>query len=165
MLHGTPGTGKTTALRLFADQWLAKPLPATTWRTRAPWLDRQAIWTSAADLVDDFRAEITLGKRLHHEDDADSFTASAISRLVPMLFVDDLGTESDTEWSRAAVESLIDARYRDRAEKHTWFTTNLGPRELMARYSERTISRLVELCEFYELGGADRRIAKYMAQA
>lgn len=158
LLYGSPGTGKSTALARFARPVLNVPLPTTTWRVRHHWLDRQAIWTQASELIEDIKHEIALSQRNDFADFGDAFSASGIARRVPMLFIDDLGVEADTGYSRAAMESLIDARYRDRGAHQTWFTTNLSLPELVDRYSNRTVSRLCEMCELVEWRGEDRRI-------
>lgn len=164
LLYGPPGTGKTTLLAQYANEHLRRPLPTITHRTRAPWLDREAIWATVAEYVEDVKAEINMSRRPDFTDFGDSFSASGIARSVPMLFLDDLGAEADTDYSRSAVESLIDARYRCRDERWTWFTTNHDLAELARRYSTRTVSRLCDLCELVSFDGDDRRVARAMAR-
>lgn len=159
---GPPGTGKSTLLAEFARPFVSQALPAISRRTRHPWLDRAAIWASAAEFVQDVKTEIDLAKRSDFTDFSDAFSASGIARRVAMLFLDDLGAEVNTEYARDVVESLIDARYRDRESLKTFFTTNLSIPELVRRYSDRTVSRLCEMCEIFQFAGADRRMARYL---
>lgn len=162
LFTGNPGTGKSTVLARYAKAFVEHPMPRITHRTRHLWLDRWALWASAAEFIDDCKHEIALSRRSDFTDFSDAFSATGIARSIELLFLDDLGAEVDSDYSRGVMESLIDARYRDRDKKKTWFTTNLNVSELATRYSERTVSRLCEMCEIFEFTGADRRMARYM---
>lgn len=59
---------------------------------------------------------------------------------VPLLALDDLGTEHPTAWARARLYTLVNERYL--AQRPTLVTTNYGPETLAERLGERTISRL-----------------------
>lgn len=165
LLTGNPGTGKTLLLAEFARPFVSHPLPTVTHRIRHLWLDRIALWTSAAEFAEDVKAEIGLSRRADFTDFSDAFSATGIARSVPMLFVDDFGAEQNSDYTRSALEALVDARYRDRDQKKTWFTTNLTIPELLERYSDRTVSRLCDMCEIVIFSGADRRMARYLHNA
>lgn len=162
VLYGPPGTGKSTIMANLARPLVSAPLPLTTSRVRHPWLDRQAIWAQAHELIDDIKAEIDHARRYDCSDWSDAFSASGIARTVPYLFLDDLGVESASDYVREKIEALIDARYRSRGKLLTSFTTNLSIHELLERYSQRTVSRLAEMCEFIEISGADRRLQRIL---
>ena len=161
LLYGPPGTGKTTLMAFMALKWgINDPTPTISNRIRSPWLNKAALWATVQEYVEDVNAEIKFSKQF--EDWGDHASASGIARSTPMLFLDDLGAEKETEASRATVESLIDCRYRERADKMTWFTTNLELGEISKRYSQRTLSRLCEMCALVAYDGDDRRLARAM---
>ena len=76
----------------------------------------------------------------------------------PLLVLDDLSTERQTEYMLEIVYNVIDARYR--AKLPLIVTTNLTREELMhpadIRY-QRIFSRLFEMCTPSEIAGKDRR--------
>ena len=78
----------------------------------------------------------------------------------PLLVLDDLSTERQTEYMLEIVYNVIDARYR--AKLPLIVTTNLTREELMnpadIRY-KRIFSRLFEMCTPIEVSGIDRRHA------
>ena len=78
----------------------------------------------------------------------------------PLLVLDDLSAERQTEYMLEIVFNVIDARYR--AKLPLIVTTNLTREELMnpadVRY-KRIFSRLFEMCTPIEVAGADRRHA------
>lgn len=78
----------------------------------------------------------------------------------PLLVLDDLSAERQTEYMLEIVFNVIDARYR--AKLPLIVTTNLTREELMhpadIRY-KRIFSRLFEMCVPIEVKGADRRHA------
>jgi DNA replication protein DnaC len=78
----------------------------------------------------------------------------------PLLVLDDLSTERQTEYMLEIVYNVIDARYR--AKLPLIITTNLTREELMnpadIRY-KRIFSRLFEMCTPIEVEGHDRRHA------
>lgn len=64
---------------------------------------------------------------------------------VDLLQIDDVGAERQTEWVLEQLYALINERYEQK--KAVMITTNLGPDELREQIGERTVSRLVEICE------------------
>ncbi|MBO5841931.1 MAG: ATP-binding protein [Clostridia bacterium] len=78
----------------------------------------------------------------------------------PLLVIDDLSTESKTEYMQEIVYNVIDGRYR--AKLPLIVTTNLTREELMNPADityQRIFSRLFEMCTPIEIAGADRRHA------
>lgn len=75
----------------------------------------------------------------------------------PVLVLDDIGTESDTDWQRKVLTDLI-AYFYDQ-ELTLIATTNLTSVDLEQALGERTASRLTEMCTLIPMTGRDRRRA------
>lgn len=76
----------------------------------------------------------------------------------PLLIIDDLAAERDTEWMNEVVQNVIDERYR--AKLPIIITTNLTPEEIKftnVKSKQRTYSRLLEMCYPVAVKGDDRR--------
>lgn len=85
-------------------------------------------------------------------------TANLLEALtaVDLLHIDDIGAEQSTGWVLETLYTIVNARYEER--KSIVATTNLeDPKELEAQISERTVSRLVEMCDQLPVLGDDRR--------
>jgi hypothetical protein len=67
----------------------------------------------------------------------------------PLLVIDDLGSEQDD--GRGVMQFVIFKRHN--AELPTWITTGFNPEQLMARYGNQVIRRLVEHGKRVQLGG------------
>jgi len=86
-----------------------------------------------------------------HVDLLDRLTA------VDLLHVDDVGAERTTDWVLEELYSIVNARYED--QKSMVITTNILDREaLCEQITERTVSRLTEMCDELPLLGHDRRM-------
>src|SRR5438270_12156463 len=86
-----------------------------------------------------------------HVDLLDRLTA------VDLLHIDDVGAERTTDWVLEELDSIVNARYED--QRSMVITTNILDREaLCEQISERTVSRLTEMCEEVPLLGEDRRM-------
>jgi len=72
------------------------------------------------------------------------------------LYLDDIGAEQGTDWSRQALYLLLDERYTE--ERKTVISGNLSLDELAKRIDDRIASRIAGMCKVVELQGADRRI-------
>lgn len=76
---------------------------------------------------------------------------------VDLLHIDDVGAERTNEWVLEELYSIVNARYEE--ERSVVITTNILDREALSRQiSERTVSRLTEMCEEIPLRGHDRRM-------
>lgn len=80
---------------------------------------------------------------------------SAVS--APVLALDDLGAEMDTDWRADRIAALVDERYR--ADLPLAVTTNVVPDMWPDLFDHRTASRLREMVLPLELLGEDRRMA------
>jgi DNA replication protein DnaC len=76
---------------------------------------------------------------------------------VDLLHIDDVGAERTTDWVLEELYSIVNARYEDR--RSMVITTNITDRdELCQQITERTVSRLTEMCDELPLLGHDRRM-------
>lgn len=87
------------------------------------------------------------GIRKTYDQGTDSTYFNFFEQLVrvDLLHIDDVGAERQTEWVLEQLYALINERYEQK--KAVIITTNLGPDELREQIGERTVSRLVEICE------------------
>jgi DNA replication protein DnaC len=91
-------------------------------------------------------------------DDSESSYTDLVDALaaVDLLQLDDLGAEKTSEWVLEQLYAIVNARYEER--KAIVLTTNLDPGALEEQITERTVSRLVEMCgDPLALFGDDRR--------
>jgi DNA replication protein DnaC len=79
-----------------------------------------------------------------------------------LLVLDDLGAEKTSEWVEETMNLIVNTRYNER--RVTIFTSNYpdipddtDPNSLLFRIGHRMRSRLHEMCEFFDLEGADYR--------
>lgn len=75
-----------------------------------------------------------------------------------LLIIDDLGTETTTEWVKSDLFTCINNR--NLFQKATLISTNLTLKELQERYSERIFSRLSSNFTFCKFEGRDIRVLK-----
>jgi DNA replication protein DnaC len=132
---GPVGTGKTTLAMLVAKSALRAG------RTVAIY----SLPRLLNDIRDTHRAE-----RSHTE---------LLDRLaaVDLLHIDDVGAERTTDWVLEELYSIVNSRYED--ERSVVITTNIMDREaLCQQITERTVSRLTEMCDELPLLGDDHRM-------
>jgi DNA replication protein DnaC len=76
---------------------------------------------------------------------------------VDLLHIDDVGAERTTDWVLEELYSIVNARYED--QRSMVITTNILDREALCdQISERTVSRLTEMCDELPLLGDDHRM-------
>jgi DNA replication protein DnaC len=81
---------------------------------------------------------------------------------VDLLHIDDVGAERTTDWVLEELYSIVNARYED--ERSVVITTNILDREaLCEQITERTVSRLTEMCDELPLIGHDHRMEQQTA--
>jgi DNA replication protein DnaC len=81
------------------------------------------------------------------------------SRLtsVDLLHLDDIGAEQTTPWVLEELYSIVNARYEN--QRSMVITTNITDyEELCRQISQRTVSRLAEMCEQLLVPGEDHRM-------
>ncbi len=136
---GDVGTGKTTLAMLVSKAALKAGRSVAIY----------SLPRLLNEIRDTHRAERS------HVDLLDRLTA------VDLLHVDDVGAERTTDWVLEELYSIVNARYED--QRSMLITTNLGHTKLGEQISERTVSRLTEMCDVLLLSGEDRRIALHSA--
>jgi len=86
-----------------------------------------------------------------HVDLLDRLTA------VDLLHIDDVGAERTTDWVLEELYSIVNARYED--GRSMVITTNILDHDaLCAQITQRTVSRLIEMCTDVHLDGHDHRM-------
>ncbi len=76
---------------------------------------------------------------------------------VDLLHVDDIGAEQTTPWVLEELYTIVNARYEE--QKSMVITTNIDDHDkLCAQITERTVSRLIEMCDQLPVLGHDRRL-------
>jgi DNA replication protein DnaC len=133
---GDVGTGKTTLAMLVSKAALERR------RTVAIY--------SVPRLLSELRT--TFGE------DSETSYLNLIDALtsVDLLHLDDVGAERSSEWVLEQLYAIVNARYEE--EKAVVITTNLDPDQLAEQITERTVSRLMEMCgDPLPLFGEDRR--------
>lgn len=73
-----------------------------------------------------------------------------------IIMFDDLGSEKQTEWSQEILYTIVNRCYEK--EKRIFISTNLSLEQFTLAYGDRVFSRLMEMCEPFEVKGEDRRI-------
>lgn len=73
-----------------------------------------------------------------------------------LVILDDVGSEKITDWVAETFYLIVNKRYNEM--RPTIFTSNLNLQDLSERIGDRTVSRIVEMCDTVELIGADRRL-------
>lgn len=135
LLFGNVGTGKTFLAACAANALIDKGMPALVTNFSRIANTLQGMFEGRQEYLD------SLNK-------------------FPLLVLDDLSTERQTDYMLEIVYNVIDARYR--AKLPLIVTTNLTREELQnaedIRY-QRIFSRLFEMCTPIEIAGADRRRA------
>ena len=132
---GSVGTGKTTLAMLVSKAALQAGRSVAIY----------SLPRLLNEIRDTHRAERS------HVDLLDRLTS------VDLLHVDDVGAERTTDWVLEELYSIVNARYEDK--RSMVITTNILDREaLCEQITERTVSRLTEMCDELPLLGHDHRM-------
>lgn len=142
-LFGDVGTGKTSLAMLVSQQALDAGHSVAIY----------SLPRLLAEIRDTFEA-----------DSEDSYVAF-LDRLagVDLLHIDDVGAERTSPWVLEQLYAIVNARYEE--ERAILITTNLERDALAEQITERTVSRLEEMCEILPLFGEDRRRQRFDAPA
>ena len=134
-LFGDVGTGKTTLAMLVSKAALEA--------------GRSVAIYSLPRLLNEIRRT--------YDEGSDSSYVQLLDKLaeVDLLHVDDLGTEKSSPWVLEQLYAIVNARYE--GQRSMIVTTNLDREELVEQISERTVSRLEEMCDVIPVYGADHR--------
>ena len=75
---------------------------------------------------------------------------------VDLLQVDDVGAERTTDWALEVFYTVVNERYEN--QRSMIITTNITDREeLREQITDRTVSRLTEMCDEIPVHGPDHR--------
>jgi DNA replication protein DnaC len=131
---GPVGTGKTTLAMLVTQAALSA--------------GRSAARYTLPSLLSQIRRTFDTGS---HDDLLERLVA------VDLLHIDDIGAEQTTPWVLEELYTIVNARYEER--RSMIVTTNILDRETLERQiTERTVSRLTEMCDELPLVGPDHRM-------
>jgi DNA replication protein DnaC len=134
-LMGPVGTGKTTLAMLVSKAALKAGRSVAIF----------SLPRLLNEIRDTYRAERS------HIELLDRLTA------VDLLHIDDIGAERVNDWVLEELYSIVNARYED--QRSMVITTNILHREaLCEQITERTVSRLTEMCDELPLLGHDHRM-------
>ena len=136
-LWGSNGTGKTTLAAAIARQLI----------------DRKPLMVGAVQLLIDLQS--TYGTPDREADILEKYSSA------PLLVIDDLGKEQQTEWTASRLYAIVDARYGRLLP--TIVTSNFRVDELLGRVRDQStasaiVSRLAGMSKQIHLGGQDRRL-------
>lgn len=134
LLIGNPGTGKTH-LAAAATNYIVRNMGISVKFGNFPEL--------LENMKTSFGTEKDIGRELID---------------VPLLVIDDLGKERQSEWSRSVIYRVINGRYENYAP--IIITTNETMMTLRSNIGEATFSRIIEMCEGIDMNGEDYRIRK-----
>lgn len=130
LIHGEPGNGKTFLSCCIANALLQKYVPA--------------ICVSINGLLS--RIKETYNK---WGDEAEADILRGLGKA-DLLIVDDLGTETHTNWSQSTIYNIIDSRYRSKLPliitTNLQIDTNKTGGVLADMYGRRTEDRILEMC-------------------
>src|SRR3990167_1343368 len=136
-IHGPVGTGKTHiayALKSKYDQ---------------PQQGAYAQFLNITKLLHDIRQDFD--KPAHQKE----YWDEDVMKHEYLTILDDVGSEKVTDWVAETFYLIVNERYNHM--RPTIFTSNFPLKDLAERIGERTVSRIVEMCDVVELVGSDRR--------
>ncbi len=136
---GKAGLGKTFLTHCIADELLKRGFTV--------------LYLSAPELFDVLRKEIVSKK--------DEQNSTELGRYVfncDLLIIDDLGSETTTEFTVSELNTCINERLL--GGHSTIISSNLDPNEIRETYGERNFSRIAGLYTFCRFYGTDLRLLK-----
>jgi DNA replication protein DnaC len=113
--------------------------------------DAYPLMTSIHEILLDVRSTFGRDTRITEAEVIDDITS------VPVLLLDDLGTEKPTEWALSTIYLVVDRRYRNQLQ--TYFSSNLSLSELSGHLGDRITSRIAGMTKVIKLTGKDRRLS------
>lgn len=134
LIEGPVGSGKSYLLGCIANYLISREVEI-----------RYIVYS---DLIESIKASF------HTESQTTTEEILRELQRVPVLLIDDLGTEHVTEFTSSILYQIIDKRYRE--ERPFIVTSNFSPNELSQRMGlmgERIFHRIVETCRYLQLVG------------
>lgn len=135
-LAGGPGVGKSGLLAAVAKDWAHASGMRTIREFGVLAGNWRPVWASWPAKLEELRWAMR---------ETGSLSGVLLDELkeCPLLILDDLGAERDTDWSRERLHVVLQARTVHR--RAVCWTTNLSGEELVARCGKPIISRLLGL--------------------
>ncbi len=89
--------------------------------------------------------------RFSYQKEEDVPEADLVRRAqnVPVLVLDDLGAHNYSEWTKGKIFTLLN--YRLNQQLPCIITTNLGVKQMGEAIGQRSVSRIMEMCDYYLL--------------
>lgn len=149
---GPVGTGKThKMLEIFVPWMLHKTVSNLSWPFSEPKPYKTETVQRNFMTVSEALRKIKQSFDTKTDDDIVEWMTK-----VEVLFLDDLGTEKISDWTREVFFTVINERYN-------WMrpivvSTNLSLREIADSYGDRMASRLYQMAEIIKLQGQDLRL-------
>lgn len=134
LIVGNYGTGKTHLACAIANKLIDEGIPI--------------LFDTFSGYLEKLKAEFDTTKRCCLEN----------MKSVSVLFIDDIGKEKQTEWTRSIMFDIINTRYEDLLP--TIITSNISGKELEEYLGGATYSRLCEMCKGVMVKGVDQRKIK-----
>ena len=143
LLHGGTGTGKSHLASAVVNTLIPRGV--------------SCVFRSVPDLL----ARIRESYNKHHTTTEGQLIHAL--KVCDLLVMDDIGAHRDTgsrsewepTWAEEKLFTIIDHRYRFKAP--TIYTTNLDLPELADSIGKRATSRIIEVCDIYEIVAEDWR--------
>ncbi len=140
LLYGPPGTGKTH-------------LAAAILRNVIKYKGQKGVFC-------DFRNLLLSIKSTYDTNESEIEIIENVVKA-PLLILDDVGAERNTEWAKEKLNLIINYRYINNLP--TIITTNLSfegsLEQFSSKFDSRTESRIYEMCKILKVEGDDRRKA------
>jgi len=135
-IHGGVGTGKTHIAYALLKEAEGRKISCGLWNT--------------TEMFRQFRRDI---KR---SDDEKTDVEDVLLESRGLLVFDDIGAEKLSDWVSETFYLIINRRYEEMIP--TIFTSNLDVATLAEKIGDRTVSRIIEMCDIIKLDGKDRRL-------
>jgi DNA replication protein DnaC len=137
VLHGEHGTGKSFAAA-YALYLLFRKNMLRNWKYPMAWTVLRAMWLSA-----------------YRSTARDEFFEAA--RVAPLLVLDDLGSEENTQRAKKRIADIVSERYNQNLP--TILTMNEDALKLADMYDQRTADRVIGAGYSVYCGGESMRLA------
>jgi DNA replication protein DnaC len=138
-IRGPVGCGKTHLMKAILNHLINWKIDLESKNQHSP---MKLYWISMSAYLDELRKE--------------KFDSKKKAKDATVLFIDDIGTSTKTDWVTDQVFQLID--YRAERSLQTFLTSNLKVSDLEPIYGDRVVSRICSMCIPVELVGSDHRM-------
>lgn len=150
-IHGPVGTGKTHIAYAIAKE-VFKTVRKNTDGVAVSQSVELGTFVNASELFAEMRRDMDKDWTNKTE------PLEKLMETRKIIIIDDIGAEKPSEWVSEQFYLLLNHRYNEILP--TIFTSNLSLPQLEERLGDRTVSRIVGMCDVVKLGGEDRRMPK-----